>query len=734
MTTSKHAPAGTTQTPGPREKLLQTLAVRERRLTLAGISTAVLEGGEGPAVVLLHGPGANATHWMRIIPALLGQHRVVAPDLPGHGASGADVPLDAARVLAWLDELIEQTCGPRPALVGQLLGGALAARFAIARPDRIGALVLIDSFGLTDFHPAPAFGAALSAFFADPTGATHDALWGQCAHDLPALRGAMGPLWPPFAAYNVDRARAPAVTAAVATLMGELGARAIPAADLARITAPTTLIWGRHDRATPLAVAEAASARHGWPLHVIERCNDDPPVEQPEALCRLLVAALAGDRRPEPSPPRRAREQVHTLIIGAGQAGLATSYWLQRAGIEHLLVDRRPHLGGAWHDRWDSFTLVAPNYTLRLPGMPYAGPDPDGFMPREQVVGYVQDYAAFIGAPVRLGTGIDRLSAAEGHFEARSAGTTFQAENVVLATGPYQRPRIPDIARALPAHIQQLHAHDYRRPGQLAAGAVLVVGTGQSGTQIAEELLQAGRDVHLAVSMCPRAPRRYRGRDCIWWLLQSFLHGAEVGVKFPTVEDLPSPAARFGCNPHLTGKDGGHDLDLRQLARRGVHLHGYLDAISGTAVRFSADLAERLRFADTMFDEEFRPLFDAYIAAAGIEAPPDDRPPPDTFTPATATELDLDRAGVRSVIWATGYRLDFGWVDLPVLDAWGYPRHHRGVTTHPGLYAIGLPWLHSEPSSVFAGVGADAAHIVEHLARHRRVSATGPEGRSRRPA
>jgi putative flavoprotein involved in K+ transport len=413
------------------------------------------------------------------------------------------------------------------------------------------------------------------------------------------------------------------------------------------------------------------------------------------------------------------REQVHTLVIGAGQAGLATSYWLQRAGVEHLLVERRPMLGGTWPDRWDSFTLVAPNYTLRLPGMFYSGPDPEGFMPRDQVVRYVQEYAAFVGAPVRLGMGIDRLVRSNGRFEAQSQDTTFEARNVVLATGPYQRPSIPEAARSLSDRIQRLHSNEYRRPGQLAAGAVLVVGTGQSGAQIAEELMQAGREVHLAVSMCPSIPRRYRGRDSIWWLLQSFLHGAEVGVKFPTVDDLPTPAARFACNPHVSGKDGGHDINLRRLAREGVHLYGRLEAIDGTTVRFSDDLAERLRFADTRFDQEFRPLFDAYIGAAGIDAPPDDRSPPDGFVPATSTELDLERAGVRSLVWATGYRLDFGWVQLPVFDEWGYPKHVRGVTTCPGLYAIGLPWLHSEPSSVFAGVGADAAHIVEHLARHR---------------
>lgn len=407
---------------------------------------------------------------------------------------------------------------------------------------------------------------------------------------------------------------------------------------------------------------------------------------------------------------------IDTVVIGAGQAGLATSHWLTRAGIEHVLLERRDELGGGWHDRWDSFTLVAPNFTLLLPGMPYSGDDPDGFMVRDDVVKYVQAYAAQLGAPVRLGTTVTRLAADGDGFTVHTDRGPYAAHNVVLATGPYQRPRVPAAAEQLGDGIQQLHSQEYRRPGQLAAGGVLVVGTGQSGTQIAEELHEARRDVHLAVSKCPRAPRRYRGKDCIHWLMQSFLHGAEVGVPFPTVADLPTPAARFGCDPHLSGTHGGHDLDLRWFARQGMHLYGALEAADGNTVRFSDDLAERLTIADTGFDEELKPLFDAYIAAAGIDAPQDDRLPYDDYVPPTATELDLAAAGIGAVVWATGYRLDFGWVDLPVFDEWGYPRHVRGVTEHAGLYAVGLPWLHSEPSSVFAGVGADAEHVVNHLA------------------
>jgi pimeloyl-ACP methyl ester carboxylesterase len=277
-----------------RDRLLAALPVTERRLQLAGVSTAVLEGGDGPPVVLLHGPSGYAAHWMGVIPGLVANHRVIAPDLPGHGASEVDGPLDAARVLAWLGALIERTCISTPALVGQLLGGAIAARFAIDHGDRLSQLVLVDTFGLREFQPTPEFGLALHEFLAQPTARTHQDLWRYCAFDLDGLLQRMGERWEPFEAYNLERARTPSVQAALATLMEQLGIPAIPPADLARIAVPATLIWGRHDLATPLSVAEEASARYGWPLHIIENCNDDPPVEQPEALLRALRTALGG--------------------------------------------------------------------------------------------------------------------------------------------------------------------------------------------------------------------------------------------------------------------------------------------------------------------------------------------------------------------------------------------------------------------------------------------------------
>lgn len=275
-----------------RAQLLADLSVTDRRLELAGVSTAVLEGGDGPPVVLLHGPGEYAAKWLRVIPELIRTHRVVAPDLPGHGASQlVEGQLDADRVLTWLGELIEVTCPAPPTLVGLILGGAIAARCAAEHPEDVSRLVLVDSLGLRPLEPAPEFGQALQGYLTEPSHETHDELWRYCAFDLSRLRAEMGQRWAPFAAYNVERARTPSVQGAVHTLLQHFGV-AIPSESLASIAVPTFLIWGRHDLATALEVAEAASTRYGWPLHVIEDAADDPPIEQPDAFLRALHVAL----------------------------------------------------------------------------------------------------------------------------------------------------------------------------------------------------------------------------------------------------------------------------------------------------------------------------------------------------------------------------------------------------------------------------------------------------------
>ena len=271
-----------------RDRLLAGIPLTQRRLPLAGVSTAVLEGGDGPPVVLLHGPGEFAGKWMWVVPELVTTYRVVAPDLPGHGASEVTGgPLDTDRVHAWLGELIDRTCSSPPVLVGHGLG--VAAGFAVEHGDRLSRLVLVDVVGLEPFEPAPEFALALDRFAAQPDESTYDALWRECAFDLDRLRARMGERWELFRSYNLDRARAPGMGAALEVLMDD---SVLPAADLARISVPTTLIWGRHDIATPLRIAQRASARYGWSLRVIEDAADDPAVEQPEAFVAAVRAAV----------------------------------------------------------------------------------------------------------------------------------------------------------------------------------------------------------------------------------------------------------------------------------------------------------------------------------------------------------------------------------------------------------------------------------------------------------
>jgi pimeloyl-ACP methyl ester carboxylesterase len=280
-----------------RALLLSGLPVAERRLQLAGVSTAVLEGGSGPPIVLLHGPGDFAGMWMRVIPNLVTTHRVVAPDLPGHGDSElADGRLDADGLRAWLSGLIERTCPSPPVLVGHVLGGAIGARFAVNHSDRLSRLVLVDSMGLARFRPAPKFALALLAFLMRPTDRTYTRFMRQCSFDLDGLRHELGPRWEPFLAYSLERAREPNAKIA-GRLFREFGIPPISPDDLARIAVPTTLIWGRHDRANRLRIAQDATARYGWPLHVIENCADDPPRDQPLAFLEALRTALGTEKR-----------------------------------------------------------------------------------------------------------------------------------------------------------------------------------------------------------------------------------------------------------------------------------------------------------------------------------------------------------------------------------------------------------------------------------------------------
>jgi pimeloyl-ACP methyl ester carboxylesterase len=278
-----------------REQLLSGMPLIERRVQLAGIPTVLQEGGDGPPMVLLHGPGGAALDWMQVIPELVKSHMVVAPDLPGQGASGSGpgpAPLTVDRVLGWLGELIDHTCPSPPVLVGYAWGAAIGARFAADQSRRLSHLVLVDALGLTRFDPAPAFARALNDFIAQPTGDTHERLWRQCTHDFDQVQQQMGAQWEMFEGYRLDLASRPGVHEALGTLMELFAFPAIPDADLARITAPTAMIWGRHDIATPLEVAQRASVRYGWPLQVIEESGGEPAIEEPDRFVRALHAVL----------------------------------------------------------------------------------------------------------------------------------------------------------------------------------------------------------------------------------------------------------------------------------------------------------------------------------------------------------------------------------------------------------------------------------------------------------
>ncbi|MFN8075210.1 MAG: MSMEG_0569 family flavin-dependent oxidoreductase [Kineosporiaceae bacterium] len=438
-----------------------------------------------------------------------------------------------------------------------------------------------------------------------------------------------------------------------------------------------------------------------------------------------MAAAATGERGHEPGhdgdPQRRtamsAPRRVDVAIVGGGQAGLALSWCLSRDGVDHVVLEAGTACH-TWSDaRWDSFTLVTPNWHCRLPGFAYDGEDPDGFMTREQVVAWLARYRASFDPPLLEGHRVRGLrpgdpGAGEQGFRFTVDGPDgereWQAREVVVATGGYQHPVIPGWAAGLDPSVTQLHSALYRNPDQLPEGGVLVVGTGQSGAQIAEDLHLAGRSVHLAVGKAPRVARRHRGRDVMTWL-------AEMGLYDIPVAAYPGgPAAREKTNHYVTGRDGGRDIDLRRFAAEGMHLYGTLTGLvdgAGTRVGFAPTLRAHLDAADDVYRSICRDI-DAHILRQGVDAPP--APPYEpVWEPAEEPcQLDLVAAGVTSVVWAIGFRPDYSWIGASVFDGAGRPVHVRGVTTVPGLSFLGLPWQHTWGSGRFLGIAADAEHLT----------------------
>jgi putative flavoprotein involved in K+ transport len=401
-------------------------------------------------------------------------------------------------------------------------------------------------------------------------------------------------------------------------------------------------------------------------------------------------------------------ERQETVIVGGGQAGLAMSHHLSRLGRAHVILERS-RVAERWRsERWDSLMFQFPNWSMRLPGQAYDGGDPDGFATRDEVIAFIERYREVIRAPVR--TGVDVTALRRSTNDALDLETThglIEAANVVVATGPYQEPVVPAMSRALPGRVRQVHSSGYRNPGQLPAGAVLVVGSGASGCQIVEDLLAAERRVYLSVGRHRRFPRRYRGHDMFWWM-------ERLGVLDHPLEERPE--ARERPNPLVTGVGGGHEIDLRRYRDDGVVLLGHLAGVTGSRLHLADDVEALLAAGDESV-LAFTRAVDAYVDRSGLVAPAEPSPaPPASSETSPIRELDLDGAGIAAVIWATGFRRDFGWIRLPVLDDGGEPVHRRGVTRCPGVYFLGLPWLHTLRSSVLCGVGDDAAHLAEHIA------------------
>jgi putative flavoprotein involved in K+ transport len=404
-------------------------------------------------------------------------------------------------------------------------------------------------------------------------------------------------------------------------------------------------------------------------------------------------------------------ERVATVVVGAGHAGLAVSKLLRERGAEHVVLERGRTAERWRSERWDSFTLLTPNWATWLPGWRYDGDDPDGFMTRSEVVSYLEGYARSFGAPVREGVEVEQLSAANGDgYRLRTSGGELLADAVVIATGPFQAPRLPEVTGALPNDVLQLHSSAYRSPGELPPGAVLVVGTGASGQQIADDLLRAGRRVYLSVGRHRRVPRRYRGRDHFRWLEQG-------GFYERTAADVPVEQRRRGASPALTGYDGGYDLDLRRFAAAGGTLLGRVLGATDGRLILDQGLAASLAQGDRAYDD-----FAAWVEGRLVrfEGPFPDPTPRERFPdpPQPPAELDLRAAGVSTVVWATGFRSDFDrWVKLPVLDADGEPVHHRGATACTGIYFVGLNWLHRLRSAFIRGAEEDAGHVAALLTR-----------------
>jgi putative flavoprotein involved in K+ transport len=397
------------------------------------------------------------------------------------------------------------------------------------------------------------------------------------------------------------------------------------------------------------------------------------------------------------------------IVVGGGQAGLSVSWFLQQRGIAHHVFEKHEPVHAWRTQRWDAFCLVTPNWQCKLPGWEYRGDDPHGFMKKDQIVEYLQGFVRHVNAPLSTGVAVQRVAPRpQGGFDVITSAGAHTAEQVVVASGGYHEPVIPRLAERLPADVLQVHSEQYRNPQALPPGKVLVVGNGQSGSQIAEDLHLAGRDVVLATGDAPRCARFYRGKDVVDWL-------AEMNYYDMPVHEHPlREGVRDNTNHYVTGRDGGRDIDLRAFALQGMELLGALTGLEGEVLQFAPTLRDNLDHADRIYNG-INASIDKYIEQAGIAAPPGGVYEPVWQPQQERTTLHLREAGIASVVWCIGFQPDFKWLDAPVFNGRGQPGHVRGVTAVPGLYFVGLPWLHTWGSGRFSGVARDAMFLAEQI-------------------
>ena len=415
--------------------------------------------------------------------------------------------------------------------------------------------------------------------------------------------------------------------------------------------------------------------------------------------------------------PLPLKPHYSAVVIGGGQAGLSASHYLGKQGIDHIVFEKKTVAHKWKNERWDAFCLVTPNWQCQLPDHPYDGEDPHGFMVKDEIIAYVDRFVRKVNPPVLEGTSVTSLEQAGDIFTVESSAGTVTADSVVIATSLYSEPAIPRAAERLPGDILQLHTADYRNPGQLPEGAVVVVGSGQSGCQIAEDLHLAGRKVHLVTGNAPRCARFYRGRDVVDWL-------ADVGQYDITIAHDGMTKKKHDTNHYLTGRDGGRDIDLRKFALEGMTLYGRMKGVTDGKMLFEPNLKANLDGADRVYNG-INALIDRYIAEKSIAAPAGSAYVPLWEPEIEPVDLDLRAQTVTSVIWATGFSPDWSFVGLPIFDGTGYPVQRRGVTGIDGVYVLGLPWLWTWGSGRFLAVGKDAEHVVGHLAE--RLEAGRPQ-------